>query len=365
MTSTRNQCILALVLFISGLCLLSGNLAVAQTATADQSIVSIDERLATAKNMITAIEDGEYSGDDLTERYDEATRLASSVLSQEPLNVTAGYLLGRLAIVGGRPRDALPRIEAYANDPIGKSDWYAHKLLGDLYILSYPKFAKASYTTAVQLAPGEADSHLGLANANIKLNRAEDAIESAREAVRLDTQSEPEYRVALAEALLLVPDKTEEASRVAQEAVRLSEMKTREKPGDLVLLNDLKTHYELLVKCLSAVLNLYPERADNIVLLSKAWQDQADLEHLITYHSILQTVDSSLQNPTLSASPELLYEQARLNHLVGRKDEAINMLKSILQANPGYTPARQLLSEIAPAESAKISSTAQSQPDSN
>ncbi len=323
-----------------------------QPANGEKTLVSlsIDESLEMALHLVDALEQGDDRGELYTERYNEAQSMASQVLNSDPLNVTAGYILGRLAILSGRPRDALPRIEAYAADPAGKADWYAHKLLGDLYIVSYPKFAKAEYSLSVQLAAGEADAHYGLAQANIKLNRADEAIENARRAVQIDTDGKPKYRVALAEALLLATDRHDEAVQEAQEAVRLSEQLVRTKPGELKLLEDLKNHYALLVRALSSALSLYPERAENVVLLSKAWQDQADLERLITYHSILNAVEQAHQNPALAASGDLLYEEARLNHLVGRDDRAAELAKQVISENPMHGPARDLLKLIKPEE---------------
>ncbi len=310
----------------------------------DSGILPVPVALQRAREKIDAAENG---GPNATAAAKEAVTYISMALAQDPLNVTAGYLQGRLAFMAGRPRDALPRIQSYVADAAGRNDWKAHKLLGDIYIVSYPEHALSAYDRAVQLAPNESDAVIGLARANLELNRADEAIDRAEQAIRLDKEERsPSYRMVLARALLLRGDRTEDAVKAAREAVDLAEAKARATPGDKALVLNVKGAYALLLECLQTLSALYPERTDLTVQASLTVQDMADVNRLLACYDSLNMIESALQ--TAKDDPGLLYEKARLNRLIGRDEEAVKVLKTLLEAHPDDAKARELLEAIAP-----------------
>ena len=319
----------------------------------------VAEALSKALDLVAALEEemseleeeeDEESSQEFTERYSEARDLTNYVLHHDPLDVTAGYVLGRLSIMNRRPREALPRIATYVEDPVGKSDWYARKLLGDLYLVSYPRQARGQFNEAVRLAPEEPDALIGLAEAELKLHRADEAIESAQKAILRDTESTPAYRAVLARALLLIDDRHVEAHQAAREAVTLAERKIRDNPGRVGLLREAKRHYGLLIRCLVVLLAEFPEKPEFVVQAVHAYLDQADLERLLKYHEALATLKTARTYPQLEASGDLLYEEARLNRLIGRNDKAIELIEQIPESDPRYQAARELLQIIRPVE---------------
>jgi tetratricopeptide (TPR) repeat protein len=256
-----------------------------------QATMSVDSALAKAEELIHELEQSYVLPEDSEDRYAAAAKLSNTVLEVEPLNVRARYLQGRLANLRGRPREALPLIEAYVNDPLGASDWYARTLLGDLYVVSYPQHAITQFRDAVRLAPEEAGPHAGLARAYVKLSNGEEAVDNARQAIRFDKQDRAAYHKTLAEALLLLDDRFDEAARAILEAIRITERRVRENPGETHFLTELKGYYDLLVSCRSQQFALYPDRADVVVEVIRTALDQADLDRLIAYHGALQTVE--------------------------------------------------------------------------
>ena len=311
--------------------------------------LTVAESLEKAKKLIDMLEaSGDPSSPEFISAAGELGKILSFVRAKDPLNVTAGYILGRMALASNRPREALSLIEAYVNDPAGRNDWYAFKLLGDLYLVSYASHAMSRYQRAAELAPVEPEPRIGIAKANLKLVRAEEAISSARLAIQLDKKQDPTYRVVLAQALLL-DKKYEEAASTAREAVALTENLVRENPGDRKLLEDLRSRYELLVRSLSSLSDTYPENPDYLIQMVQVMQDFADLERIISYHNALSLLESRRERFGDDVPVGVLYEQARLNRLVGRDTDALAVLDDLLTKDPTYAPALELREAIQPA----------------
>lgn len=293
------------------------------------------------------------------EAMNRAAKLAGLVLSRDPLNPTAGYIAGRVGILTNRPREALPLLEAYINDPAGRSDWYAHKLIGDIYLVSYPKHARGKFERAVALAPREPEAVIGLAKADLKELRAASAVKHAEQAILLDQTRNASYRLVLAEALLTARPKDEDAASRAREAVLIIEENIRQDPGDETLLGDLKDGYSLLIQALRNLSTVYPEKPEYVVQMALAMQDRADLEKLLTYHGILKYLDASVTQLGDRANADILYEQARLNRLVGRDAEAMRILERVLEMSPNHEPGRELLETLLPQATAARPSPSQ------
>lgn len=314
----------------------------------DYAGLTLEQAIAKALETVKALEDSERDPDELQdERSDfiEANAFVERVLELDPINVTAGYIKGRLEILAGRPRAALPMIQEYVNDPVGKNNWYAYKILGDLYLASFPKHAVSQYRQAIALSENEPGAIIGLARAHLKLNTPKKAIERAQEAIRLDKEDEASYRATLAEALLM-DEKFEDAERAAETAVKMSEEKIGRDPSRKSLLVELETHYDLHLQCASDLANLYPERAEYVVQLARIWQDKADLARVVSYHQAVMMIEQSRTNPQLKLTSDLLYEQARLNRLVSRDDKALIVLRELLALDPNFAPAIDLLKII-------------------
>ena len=149
---------------------------------------SIQSAIAKAEATVQQLEDDVLPEAEQVTAFSDANRLVKYVIELDPLNAKAQFLMGRLSLLAGRPREALAYIEAYIGDDQGRNDWLAHKLMGDLYVISYPKLATSQYRRAIELAAQEPDSHAGLAEAYLKLNKPEDAIGSIRTAIRYDKE---------------------------------------------------------------------------------------------------------------------------------------------------------------------------------
>ncbi len=306
--------------------------------------LAMDQALAKSLDVVSNLEDSDRDPDQLQEErteYIETLALIERILEIDPLNKTASYVKGRLLILSGRPRAALPMIEEYVNDPAGLNDWRAYKLLGDLYATSFPKHAVSKYRQAIELAENESEPVIGLARAQLKLNNAKAAVERSQDAIRLDKEGDPTFQATLAEALMM-DRKFEDAARAAEAAVKMSEEKFARDPSNKAVLVKMQEHYDLRLQCISQLATLYPERADYVIQLARIWQDKADLERVVSYHQAIVMIERARTSPQLKVTTELLYEQARLNRLVSRHDKALSVLEEILQLDADFAPALEL-----------------------
>ncbi len=359
----------SLLIAVLALGVTSGDLHAQQTpgrsgAAAEELRLSIDNALTRARELVVGLEDDTLPVEQQQTAYSDATRLVKYVQELDPLNARAQFLLGRLSILANRPREALGYIEAYLRDDQGKNDWLAHKLVGDLYVVSYPKLATAEYRRAIELAADEPDAHVGLARAYLKLNEPEDAVASARRAIQLDRDNTAAYRAVLARGFLARSEQVDEAIQAAREAVEMMEQQVRESPGKLELLMELKEYYNLLNNCYAKLVELYPDRPAGAVDRARTWQDLADLNRLIDYCSIRSFIEGQRSNPQLAAAPALMLEEARLNWMLGANDRAVELAQQVLELDADNQAARELLDAIRPPDAAEgENATAADQPD--
>jgi tetratricopeptide (TPR) repeat protein len=132
------------------------------------------------------------------------------------------------------------------------------------------------------------------------------------------------------------------ASDAAWEAVKFSEIRIRSKPGDSTMLAEARENYAILIECLTDLVARYPDQSVFLVKLVQAYQDRADLERLMAYHGAIGLIEEGLRHPEVKVSPELLYELARLKHVVGKSDEALELVGRVLEAAPDNVAAQKL-----------------------
>ena len=327
--------------------------------------MSIADALNEGLEAIKEAEDAQKAGDNTKaiEAGTKAFTLANYVFDQDQLNVTAGYILGRYGLLNGRPREALTLMEKYVADPAGVNDWYARKLLGDIYYVSYAEHARTQYMKALELAPNEPDVHYGLAKTYLKLTDPDKALEHAERAIALDQEGRPEFQAVRASALAQMPDRLDDAVAAAREAVRVAEVKVRENPGEPKHLDMLAQQYDLLLNMLQTVHQYYPERVDVVIEATQVIQDQADLNRLLSYHSALKMVEQQLERMELQTEAtklvDLMFVEAQLDRIVGSDDKAVEVLKRIIELKPDHEQAKELLEIIQPTEEQDMAASAE------
>ena len=319
------------------------------SAATDRSVTAALNRVESAVRYAEDHLRDQDLAEQIVDAMEEGEKLVQEVLVGQPINVRARYLQARLAILRGRPREAIDKIEPFLCQGCpGANDWYAHNLLGKQYLVSYPKLALERFKVASALAPTEPEPLINLSASYRKSKRFEEAIENAEKAIAIDTAGKAEYRRQLAQAYL-ADQQFQKASASARDALNITEAEHRDQPGNAAVLDDLRKDYALLISSLDQLAGQYRiERPEYIVQLIQAMQDRADLERLMSYHYALKQTEKALDwyGETEALPVDLLYEAARLYRVVGKEDEARVTIDKFLSIDAENIRARRLLESM-------------------
>ncbi|MBN1514081.1 MAG: tetratricopeptide repeat protein [Phycisphaerae bacterium] len=321
---------------------------------------SIPESLEQASAEIAAAEEAVETGSGEWQiRARKARELASYVLSAEPLNPRAQFVLGRVMLLEGRAREAMDYITKYTQDPReGQFDWLGFKLLGDVLAEGkYYELAESKYLQALQLNRQEPGIFFGLATVRANRKMFKEAADHARQGIALQSPPRAKYHALLARILLeTLKDATtdpqtkvknlSEAQAEARRAVELIRERVREDPAEVNRLGQLSNLLVLQRTVEETRLSLYPEQADIYLAIARIVQDQADLARLTAYHQAIAVLERGIEQTGANAPPELLYEAARLMYAVGRIEDARTALKSLLEKDPTHAEGRALLERL-------------------
>ncbi len=321
---------------------------------------SISQSLDQASAEITAAEEAIESGrGEWQPRARKAKELASYVLSVEPLNPRAQFVLGRVLLLEGRAREAMDYITKYTQDPReGQFDWLGFKLLGDVLAEGkYYELAESKYLQALQLNRQEPSIFFGLATVRANRKMYKEAADNARQGITLQSPPRAKYHALLARILLeTLKDATTdpqtklknlaEAQAEARRAVELIRERVRESPGEVTRLGQLSNLLSLQRTVEETRLSLYPEQAETYLAIARIVQDQADLARLNAYHQAISVLERGIEQTGANAPPELLYEAARLMYAVGRIEDARTTLTTLLEKDPSHAEGRALLERL-------------------
>lgn len=326
----------------------------ADEAELDVSGMTLEELVEEAYR---AIETAETRGPDAQAASTRANQLIAAIRRRDTLNSDAEFLGGRVQILMGHPREAIQAINNYTKSRKGENDWYAFNLLGDLYFQArYHTMARDKYQRAVDLNPLEAEPCAGLAQAESALARYHQSAEWARKAIELDAQNppaerDPKFSAVLANALM-ADRQLDEALKAATAALELGRLRAKDDPTKTVLLTDLKRFNGLVQKVLQHILISFPERTDEYVRITHLQLENAEIDHLLRLHRVLQMVEYGIAQSEPNPSPALLFEKAKLLLAVGNTEEAVQVLTDLLAKNPNHAEAQRLLVQTRGPESA-------------
>ena len=270
--------------------------------------------------------------EELTDLYIQSGRLkdavteAEDVLRQEPNNLDARRILGRIytRMIGeGKINEEMLKaaIEQYqkitATDPKDVESWLA---LGRLYRASSNSVeAEKAYTQALTLDPGSEEALTGLAIVYSDIGDTKKAIEKLKAVTNKDPN--PRTLAALASSYEQLHD-NKSAAEVLRQALDLDPENSRLKRG---LAKNLmySGNYDEALKYYNEVADDDPHDAETQLRISEIYREKHDLAKARIFLEKAKGMDSD--------NLEVRYDEVNLLAAEGQTDKAIDALKGILK----------------------------------
>jgi len=277
-------------------------------------------------------------------------RGVSTIQVNDPGNPRLHYLRGAMFFFSGRKGDAIDELNRFVETTVGRNEWKAHRMLGDLFLGEFPSLAKAKYSSAAALKPNEASILIGLSRCDAALGNTEDALSFARQAVdavapdSIDRMANLNY----VSQLLAQDGQFEEAQRLVTAALNLAQNEHRKSPDSLAEMTTLHAQYRIALDMVRARLRETPNQADQYVLLTKYSREEVRIRGVISLIQILALLDSGIESFESGAPLVLLEERASLLVDLGRTEDAKEAYEELLRSHPNHGIARAFLQENAP-----------------
>ena len=270
--------------------------------------------------------------EELTDLYIQSGRLkdavteAEDVLRQEPNNLDARRILGRIytRMIGeGKINEEMLKaaIEQYqkitATDPKDVESWLA---LGRLYRASSNSVeAEKAYTRALSLDPGSEEALTGLAIVYSDIGDTKKAIEKLKAVTNKDPN--PRTLAALASSYEQLHD-NKSAAEVLRQALDLDPENSRLKRG---LAKNLlySGNYDEALKYYNEVADDDPHDAETQLRISEIYREKHDLPKARTFLEKAKAMDPD--------NLEVRYDEVNLLAAEGQTDKAIDALKGVLK----------------------------------
>ncbi len=309
-----------------------------QTADAE----SVEDALDRA---IDDLRMAEQRGDGWQEAFERAKGAIQFALQRDSENLRARYYRARLQIVAGQNRLARSDLETWTESRDGSNDWEGHLILAQQDAAGqFYKLAKPRYRKALDLNPRDARIYTGLAQCSLKLAQRAEAVQWAREAVKLNATSNA-YRL-LAEALL-GNKQLADAERSAQYAVDVDKAAIRENGADVSRLQSLDLSLNALLTIKQALLQANPERTNLYLEVSQLLQSRADVAYRTSANNSLAIAFKGLQLNNPPPTEEHIVHVAKLLIQLNRPAEAVTLLERMLtQIYPNSMEGKMLLERL-------------------
>lgn len=276
---------------------------------------------------------------------DAVRRLIGELREADSRDPRLFYLTGRLFLAVGQRGDAIDKLRLFVRTRAGRNDWKAHRILGDLLVISYPKLAEASYRNAFELNPTEPTVLYGLSVCAYQLGRLEDASDWARQAVLKDDRQDIGYLSHLARTLARL-GQWDGAWREARSALERA-IERLEPTSDAY--TSVDAQWTLLVDVLRAHVVGQPESIESYERLADAIGRRADNARLLAVFDRIAVLEQGLATQT-PPSTRVRLALAELMVEVGRLADARSVVQEVLVDEPDHASARALFLRISEAQ---------------
>ncbi len=311
-------------------------------ATESTAAVTAEQALELANEAL----DGVGLLTDDAERKAAFTRiqeLLTLLETQKPNDPGTMFLSARVAVAAGRVLDAIEKLQAYLQTSEGRTDWHAHKLLGDLYLREYPQMASSSYKKALALKPSEPAVLLGLSNCLYQLGRRADAVAKARQAVQAESSTRTHAQLA---RMLLSDSNLAQAQVEAEKALELAIAAKDEASMSRGQIQVIDTQYKLLVEILQARLAGVNPDPQIYTKLAQQLRERADVVRKLALFDVFRALEAGIAAADDKPSAALREHYGITLAEIGRKDEAIEVLQKLLNDHPDRLTTQRALQAL-------------------
>ena len=120
----------------------------------------------------------------------------------------------------------------------------------------------------------------------------------------------------------------------------------RASPTNPGLLVELDERIAVLLSIIVQQLLADPNQPDEYVQVAKLSLERARLAYQLAHHHVLAQIDIGIKSVGGDTPASLLLARAELLAFVGRPEEAVTELETILQTQPDHADAQRLLLEL-------------------
>ncbi len=288
----------------------------------------------------------EGKGANSREAFQRAQQYLSFVLKDDPENLRGQYLHARLLILAEQPSMAMKPLERWINSQQGADDWEAQMLLGRIYVQGQAyKLAKPHLLRAQELNPTSPIPMIELAKCEAHLKDYPNAIQHLKSAVeKLGTDVTAAAYMIFGQTLLqagLIDD----ADRAAGFGVQLA-MTAVQRSGTAQALKTLDDALSLSLQVSTAALKADPSRGELYLKISQILQQRAQVGIRRADHEALAISLQGVQSLGEGAPIVLVIEVSRLLAKVGHRQQAMQLVKQVLERAPDNADAQKIFDAL-------------------
>ncbi len=313
----------------------------------DPSRLAVDEALDLARRAIDQLVASQDP--DVRERANrDLDRGLAIVKTNAPDHPWLPYLYAFVSIRQEQAWDAVDHLRNFVRTRDGRTEWKAHRTLGELVVNEFTRLARSHFDKAASLIDGEPTVLYGLSRCAANVGDYAEALEFAKQTVAADRRQSIDHLTHLARTARFRKEWTT-ATAAAEDSLKLSKNVVTARPGELDPLMAVNAQYKLLIETETARLSAlrYPMQVSaGFIKLAGYARDRAKIVALISKHEVVSMLDAGLERLGEDASIGILEQTVVAYYDVGRDDDAIAICRRILNQQPENAVAQEWLARF-------------------